>query len=224
MRLGFFYGVNGDSGVLAEVRELLHDCEHLVSLGDLVSTERVADGDCLSLALSSGAPGARVTCLAGAAERRRSHDGALPAEWRLRLKGLPSATVIDGVAVLGAAGLASRSVQEERALSGRPHLHAPLTIAASAGVTELWRSSAGNTVRAAWLSDVLRVGRHERVRLELSAVVDDGVLRVAILDVKAGTLEVRERLHLSAPAPAASGHTRRGGPGGHGAAARRRAG
>lgn len=222
MRLGFFYGVSGDTGVLAQVRELLADCDHLVSLGDLLSDERRGDGDCLALALSSGAPGAKVTCLAGLAERKRAHDGALPAEWRLRLKGLPSSTVIDGVALHGSAGLASPMMREQRALAGRPQLHAPMTIAASQGATELWRASAGNTVRADWVADVQRLRPQERVRLELSAVEDEGVLRVAVLDSKAGTLELRERLHLS-PAPAASGGGRPRVVG-HGGALRRRAG
>lgn len=222
MRLGIFYGVHGDSGVLAQVRELLADCDHLVSLGELVSQERVSDGECLALALSSGVKGARVTALAGLAERKRAHDGALPAEWRLRLKGLPSSTVIDGVALLGSAGLASPLVVQERARAGRPHLHAPLTVAASQGATELWRACAGNTVRTDWIADVQRLRREERVRLELSAVADEGVLRVAVLDPTAGTLELRERLHLS-PAPAASGGGR---PrlAGHGGGLRRRAG
>jgi len=224
MRLGFFYGVNGDGAVLGEALELLSDCERVVSLGDLLSAGGAGaprgDAECLAAALQSGSVASRLLVLAGPNERRRAHDGALPPEWRGQLRRLPSATVLGGVALLGAAGIASPHAREERAFAGRPHLHAPQTIApAVSGRTELWVARDGNTHRVDWVAGTVPLAAGARIRLELAGALDDGVLRVAVLDTTLGTLEVRERLRLTSTPTVGARRASRSAP-----APRRRAG
>src|SRR5690606_39196893 len=135
MRVGFFYGVDGDAEALEAVLALLADCDRVVSLGDLVGPPGASDDACLQ-ALAEG----RVVALAGAAEQAHARDRRLPEELRARLRGLLPATVEEGAAILS--GLTAGS-SARRTVDGHPRLVAPLTVAGHRGTARLWRGSGG---------------------------------------------------------------------------------
>ncbi len=197
MRYGFFHGIDGDPAVLAAALELLADCDRIVCLGRLVGAP--GPGDAAALAQLD-----RADCLLGQGERQRAKDASLPAELRARLKALPEATVIDGIAVLGHQRQPPATRREVQATGGAPRLVAPLAVAAGEGATRLWRATGGLS-RVEELAGPVCIGLGgERLRLDLApARGADGVVRVAVIDRETGTLKVRERAlgQRQAPAP-----------------------
>lgn len=197
MRYGFFYGIRGDLAALREVFEVLGDCDRVVSLGDLVARPSPGDAGCLSRVLGAEGGAAKVLLLAGRGERERAHDLTMPTEVRVLLRGLLSGTAERGIAMLGAAGSDERPREEARVFGDRPRLVCPFTIAAGKNGTRVWRAAAGGIDMLGSLGGAVPLPRSsERLRVELGPAVDGGILRCAVVDLDARTLELRERLRL----------------------------
>lgn len=184
MRYGFFHGVEGDPAALEAALALLADCDRIVCLGGLLGGEGPVDG-CVVARLD------RLICLGGPAERRRARDAALPAAVRERLRALPDATVVDGIAVMQPPRRRGRG-QAPVAPDGMPRLVAPLAVFASAGGTRLWRAAGGlGRVEALEPGARAALGR-ERVRLDLGpARREGGGVQVAVIDRAMGVVELR---------------------------------
>lgn len=208
MRLGFFAGIGGDFTAFEAVRELLADCDRLVSLGNLLGQPGPTDGRVLAAAGALVAEG-RLLLLAGPGERARSRDAALPPQLREMLRDASPATVLEGVAILaGGAPPAPRTAPIGQRIGPSvegPQLVAPVTVAA-AEATRTWRAAAGCLARIEPLTGVLSLPRGgERLRIDVGpATGDDGVLGTLAIDLAARSAEVRERLWFVARLPAAA--------------------